>query len=122
MVDAGTAGIHGRRHFFAIAARAMRRVLVDHARRKRALKRGGDKGRVRLSLVDVGRESTWDFLELEEALTALDGHDQRKARVVELKFFGGMQMKEIAAVLGISPKTAEADWYMARAWLKTRMA
>lgn len=122
LVDSDTTGLNGRAHFFAVAARAMRQVLVDHARKKQALKRGGDRNRLSLSMSDMGAEMPWDVLDLEEALTELAQNDERKARVVELRFFAGLQMKTIAEMLGLSPKTVEADWYMARAWLKTRMA
>ncbi|MEC9372686.1 MAG: sigma-70 family RNA polymerase sigma factor [Planctomycetota bacterium] len=108
--------------FRAMAAGAMRRILIDHARRRGAEKRGGGWLRVALneSLVG-GPDSNVDIISLDEALSALAELDERKARVVELRFFGGMTLAEIADTIGISPKTVEADWYMARAWLYSRL-
>lgn len=122
LVDTDTAGVQGRTHFFAIAARAMRQVLVDHARKKNALKRGGDRARVDISITDLKQAEALDILDLNDSLMALAELDERKARIVELRFFAGLQIKEIGVLLGISPKTVEGDWYMARAWLKTRLA
>lgn len=110
-------------HFRAIAARAMRQVLVDHARKKMSKKRGGDH--VRLTLfeqVAAPDANEIDVLALEDALVGLAQFDERKSRIVELMFFGGMTMKQSAEVLGISHKTVEADWYMARAWLSKRLS
>ena len=110
-------------HFRAIAARVMRQVLVDSARKHGAAKRGGDRVRVTLSGQETpdGRppetEQLIDMLELDERLKELHAHDERKARVIELVFFGGMTRDEAAALLGVSRKTVDADWYMARAWL-----
>jgi RNA polymerase sigma factor (TIGR02999 family) len=109
-------------HFRAVAAAAMRQILVDHARRRAANKRGGD--RLRTTLDDDALSTTAasaDVLDLHEALDELAQLDQRKARVVELRFFGGMTCEEAAATLSVSPKTAEADWYMARAWMRLRI-
>ena len=110
-----------RTHFFAVAARAMRNVLVDHARRRAAAKRGGDAERVTL---DDGLElggpagaQPIDLLALEEAMERLEQLDARQARVVELRFFGGLTIDEAARVLGVSTDTVEDDWAMARAWL-----
>lgn len=122
LVDADIAGLQGRLHFFAIAAKTMRRVLVDHARRKGAIKRGGGRARLTLSSTDLEGAQPLDVLDLEEALEALAEHDERKARVVELRFFAGLAVKEVALLLGIAPKTVAADWYMARAWLERRIA
>jgi RNA polymerase sigma factor (TIGR02999 family) len=107
-------------HFRAVASNAMRQVLVDHARRRARQKRGGD--RVPLT-TNIAFESIGDIevLALNEALDALAQLDERKARVVELRFFGGLTAREAAEVLGIAPKTAEADWYFARAWLHERL-
>ena len=114
-------------HFRAIAARVMRQVLVDSARKHNAAKRGGDRVRVTLNGQETpdGRppeaEQLIDMLELDGLLDELKAHDERKARVVELVFFGGMTRAEAAALLGVSRKTVDADWYMARAWLGDRM-
>lgn len=109
-------------HFRAIAARVMRQVLVDHARRHNALKRGGDSNRVTLSgLQTPAVNPGLDVLELNEALDALRGLHERKARVVELIYFGCMTHAEAAIALEVSRKTVEADWYAARAWLGNKL-
>ncbi len=118
---AGQAGLPSMdaAHFRAIAARVMRQVLVDHSRRRNAAKRGGG-GRVRITLSEAQSPSAareFDVLEIDELLERLRGLDERKARVVELEFFGGLTHAEAARVLGVSRKTVESDWYMARAWL-----
>lgn len=111
-----------RKHFIDVAAKAMRHILVDHARGQKRVKRGGDRERVHLtdSLVLAPNENL-DLLALEEALEALEARDARKSRIVTLKFFGGLTMTEIGDLLEISPKTVEADWYFARAWLQDFM-
>jgi RNA polymerase sigma factor (TIGR02999 family) len=109
--------------FRALAANAMRQILVDHARARAADKRGGHWLRVTLDeAVAAADERSVDLLSLDEALTALALLDERKSRVVELRFFGGLSCEEAAHSLAISPKTAEADWYMARAWLRQRLS
>ena len=108
-----------RGHFFGVSARMMRRVLVDIARRRHANRRGGGNlVRVPLESVDVpvsGRDT--DLVAIDRALEQLAAVDARKARVVELRFFGGLSMEEIAQALGISARTAHSDWAFARAWL-----
>ena len=108
-----------RRHFFAIAATAMRRILVDHARRLRAGKRGGAPARVPIENVDgLANDDRADFLlALDDALERLAAIDDRQARVVECRFFGGYSEEETAATLGIGLRTAKRDWAKARAWL-----
>lgn len=108
-----------RAHFFGVSAQIMRRVLVDIARRRRAARRGGaDATRVPLDSVDVAlQEPDADLEAVDEALQQLAVEDPRKARVVELRFFGGLSMDEIARTLGISLRTAQNDWAFARAWL-----
>lgn len=109
-------------HFRAIAAKVMRQVLVDHARKHGALKRGGDQIRVTLSgQAALDTDPDLDVLVLDEAMNQLRDLHERKARVVELIFFGGMTHAEAARVVGVSQKTIEADWYAARAWLGNRM-
>lgn len=110
-------------HFQAVAANAMRQILVDHARAKKTQKRGGGWLRVTLSAESASTPGAdVDLLALDEALDALAELDARKARVVELRFFGGLTYAEAAVEVGISPKTAEADWYFARAWLRDRLS
>jgi RNA polymerase sigma factor (TIGR02999 family) len=114
--------LHDRTHFFAVAARLMRQILVDHARRKRAGKRGG--GVVAVNLADrlVGAErATVDVLALDEALDTLRVFDPRQCDVVELRFFTGLTVEEVADALGISRATAEREWAMAKAWLYDRL-
>lgn len=107
-----------RAHFFAIAARAMRQILIDHARRKQAVKRGGDLQPTTLGDEPLGLEIPVDeLLALDEALDRLAALDPRLRRVVELRFFGGLQEKEVAEVLGVTTRTVQRDWTKARAWL-----
>jgi len=108
-----------RGHFFAIAAQAMRRVLVDHARGHGAAKRGGGAERVTLSGIAAGEAERVDVdvLWLHEALERLARLDERQARVVELRYFAGMSVEEVAEVLGISPATVKREWSTARLWL-----
>ena len=114
----GGMSVRGRGHFLAIAARAMRHVLVDNARREHALKRGGDRERVALLDELAGaREPDPDVLAVDEALTRLSRLDPRKGRVVELRFFGGLELDETAEVLGVSLATVKRDWVLAKAWL-----
>jgi RNA polymerase sigma-70 factor, ECF subfamily len=112
--------VHDRQHFLALAAQAMRRVLVDHARQKRARKRGGGLERVTLEVVPGEEPFNVDVLALDEALTALSKLDQRASRVVELRFFGGHTDKEVCEILGEKLPTVRRDWVFARSWLKTR--
>jgi RNA polymerase sigma factor (TIGR02999 family) len=107
-----------RTHFLSMAARLMRRVLVEHARRRRSLKRGPADAKV--PLVDdlvVSAEPPRDFVALDDALCALSAVDERKSRVVELRFFGGLTVEETADVLNVSVDTVMRDWKLARAWL-----
>lgn len=122
-ISADARGIESRAHFFGIAARAIRHVLVDHARARGAQKRGGDWQRVTLSdATGSTAESALDLLDLEEALKELTTLDERKARILELRFFAGLSLPEVAECLGKSLSTVESDWYMARAWIKSRLA
>jgi len=108
-----------RAHFYATASQLMRNILVDHARRRVAAKRGGLQRQVTLSeSVLQAQDRTIDVLVLHEALEHLAQLDTRQARIVELHFFGGLNFDEIAEVLGISDRTVKRDWTMARAWLK----
>ena len=109
--------VRGRAHFLAIAARAMRHVLVDDARRRAALKRGGELARVPLVDLLSARTPDPDVLAVDEALTRLSKLDPRKGRVVELRFFGGLDVGETAEVLSVSVATVKRDWALAKAWL-----
>jgi RNA polymerase sigma factor (TIGR02999 family) len=117
---AGDSGIarRGRAYFFAAASRAMRQVLIDHARKRRADKRGGDADFVTLG-DEAGQADafTGELLDLDEALCALAEANPRHARVVECRFFGGMSVEDTAVALGVSPRTVKNDWALARAWL-----
>jgi RNA polymerase sigma-70 factor (ECF subfamily) len=109
--------LEDRRHFFAVASRAMRRILVDHARARGARKRGADPSRVTLDESIPAPGKSLDVLELDEALGRLAALDDRKARAVELHYFGGLSYEEIAGILGISPATVDRDLRFAKAWL-----
>jgi RNA polymerase sigma-70 factor (ECF subfamily) len=108
-----------RSHFFGVSAQMMRRVLVDIARRRQAERRGGaDVVHVPLDRIDVAcNEPDAELVAVDDALERLAAHDPRKARVVELRFFGGLSMDETALALGVSTRTAQSDWAFARAWL-----
>jgi RNA polymerase sigma factor (TIGR02999 family) len=107
-----------RAHFFGVAARLMRQILVDYARRHRSRKRGGEFEKLTLDAVlAFTPEKSTELIMLDQALERLSKFDERQARIVEMKFFGGLSMEEIAGVLDISAKTANRDWTMARAWL-----
>jgi RNA polymerase sigma-70 factor (ECF subfamily) len=118
LVDARRVNWQDRAHFFAVCARAMRRILVDHARSRGYLKRGGRNIRVQL---DEASGIAWspdsNLLELDEALNRLSALDPRKSRVIEMRFFGGLSVEETAEALRISPETVMRDWKLARAWL-----
>ena len=111
-----------RLHFFSAAAEAMRRILVDHARRKRRLKRGGGGTRRPLQdLPDTTSEIDLDVLALDEALNRLDAFDARKAHVVKLRYFLGLTIPETAELLGVVPRTIDLDWRLAKAWLRKEL-
>lgn len=111
-----------RRHFFAAAAEAMRRVLVENARRKRSLKAGGGWQRVELGETHGAIPGpNWDLILLDEALEKLSAVAPRKARLVQLRFFAGLPMREVAEMLGISVSTAYEDWAYAKCWLRVEM-
>jgi len=124
LVDADRLTPMSRTHFFAISARLMRQILVDHARRKRADKRGG--GATVISLDEAAPEAAQtsgvNVLALDEALDALSSFDARQCRVVELRFFAGLNIPETADALGISTATVEREWAMAKAWLHQRLS
>ena len=119
LIDVKDVQWQNRAHFFAIAANLMRRVLVDHARRRDAEKRGGSQ--VCLTLDERlawANEPDVDLLAIDEALDRLALIDEQQARIVELRFFSGLTVEETATALGVSPKTVKRDWSVARAWLK----
>lgn len=112
-----------REHLLGVACKAMRQVLVDHARKRKALKRGGGAGSwARVTLAGVGTDQPeWNVLELDELINRLGSLDPRQARLVELRFFGGLTTEQAARVLGVTERTAFLDWKMARAWLQTQL-
>jgi RNA polymerase sigma factor (TIGR02999 family) len=111
-----------RGHFLAIAATIMRRILVDHARARKRIKRGGDLVRVVFDDdLKLTTSKDGDILALEELLQELAKLDERQAKIVEMRFFGGMTVPEVAEVLGLSTRTIENEWRMCRAWLRKRI-
>ena len=125
LADEPDARWENRAHFLAVAAQAMRRILVDHARGRNAQKRGSGEVLRPLDGIDVEAFSAGpaiDLLALDEALARLALLDARQARVVELRFFGGLTVEETAAVTGLSDRTVKREWQMARAWLRREMA
>ncbi len=110
-----------RAHFFGIAARLMRQILVDHARARQRLKRGGDRQQISLAAVEGAQGQAADLLALDEALETLTEVDPQGSRIVELRFFGGLTIEETAQVMGISTPTVERGWRAARAWLQTEL-
>lgn len=111
-----------RAHFFGVAAGVMRRILIDHARRRRAARRGGGAPPVPLEDVDpAAPERPEELIALDEALERLRALDPRQERIVELRFFGGLEVAETAAVLGVSERTVKRDWAVARAWLRAEL-
>jgi RNA polymerase sigma factor (TIGR02999 family) len=123
LVDQDHADWQNRVQFFAVAAQIMRRLLVDHARRRAAAKRG-----VAVTFDDglfdrgAGGENTEEILAVDEILTRLETLDARQARIAELRFFAGLTVEETAEAMAISPRTVKADWAMAKAWLRTQLA
>jgi RNA polymerase sigma factor (TIGR02999 family) len=123
LVDQRRVEWQDRAHFFAIAARVMRQVLVDHARRRNADKRGGAEDALPLdeALAVGAEEPPVDLVALDEALGRLEALSARQARVVELRYFGGLSVEETAEVLGVSPATVKNDWAASRAWLRRQL-
>jgi RNA polymerase sigma-70 factor (ECF subfamily) len=119
LVDQKNIHWQGRAHFFGIAARLMRQVLVDYARNRRYAKRGGDARRVSLDeAMIVSEERAADVVALDDALKSLAEIDPRQSQIVELRFFGGLTIEETAQVLAVSPGTVMRDWTLAKAWLR----
>jgi RNA polymerase sigma factor (TIGR02999 family) len=118
LIDAKNVRWQDRAHFFAISAQLMRRVLVESARRRRQIKRGGEARQVSLDeALVIGQEQGADLVALDDALMELAKLNSRQSRVVELRFFGGLTEEEIAEALKVSPRTVRNDWRVARAWL-----
>jgi RNA polymerase sigma factor (TIGR02999 family) len=110
---------NSRGHFFAAAAEAMRRILVDQARHKHSIKAGGDRRRIELSAIEPAvPETDAQLLALHDAIDRLEAADKRRAELVKLRFFVGLTVEEAAHLLGVSISTATADWAYARAWLR----
>ena len=122
MADTSGVTARGKAYFFAAAAHAMRRIVVDRARRRKRLKRGGGLAPLTLhDAVALTEAPALDVLELEEGLERLAGIQERAARVVEYRFYGGMSVEETAEALGVSTRTVDRDWQFARAWLFDRL-
>jgi RNA polymerase sigma factor (TIGR02999 family) len=118
------AGFENRAQFMAVAAQAMRRILVDYARQRVAAKRGGGVALTDLDLATVGAtvEQSEELLSIDEALEKLTAIDPQQARVVEMRYFGGLTVEETAAALAIAPRTVKREWAMAKAWLRVEIS
>ena len=122
LIDVTNVNWQHRAHFFAISAQIMRHILLDRARRRVAAKRGGTAERVNLDeLPDLAGNRARELIALEDALNDLAVNDLRKARVVELRFYGGLSVEETAEVLAVSPETVMRDWKFARSWLQAEL-
>lgn len=122
LIEQRSVAWQSRAHFFGVASQAMRRILIDHARSNLRDKRGGAQSAIPLDQAVVfSPAQSADLLELDVALSRLAEFDPRQARIVELRFFGGLSVEEAAAVLGISPKTVKRDWSVAKAWLHAEL-
>lgn len=119
LADQRSAHWQNRLQFYAVASRLMRRILIDHARRRAAARRGAAPRRIELEDAALpGRGPDFDVLALDEALDALAAQDERQARMVELRYFGGLSVEDTAEALQVSPSTVKSDWRLARAWLR----
>jgi RNA polymerase sigma factor (TIGR02999 family) len=122
LVDQRTTTWQNRAHFFGVAAQLMRRILVDHARRHRTDKRGGDRTKVEFDeALAPAVTRTLDVIALDDALQDLALLNPQHSQIVELRFFGGMNTEEVAEVLDVSPRTVQREWRMARAWLRRQI-
>jgi RNA polymerase sigma factor (TIGR02999 family) len=119
LVGQGHTTWDGRAHFYAAAADAMRRILIEHARRRGRQKRGGDWRRVTMDSVDLAQEITplEEILSVDDAIRRLEARDERLAKIVRLRFFAGLSVQEIADALGVTDRTVRREWVLARAWL-----
>ncbi|SHF28129.1 RNA polymerase, sigma subunit, ECF family [Fodinibius roseus] len=118
LIDQTQTNWQDRAHFYAIAARAMRQILVDYARKRKAQKRGGDRDRIpfREDMIDLDNHAE-ELLELNDLIDKLARFDERKSKVVEMRFFSGMTIREIAELLDVSTRTVDRDWLKARGWI-----
>ncbi|MGE3180556.1 MAG: ECF-type sigma factor [Phycisphaerae bacterium] len=114
-------GWNDRQHFFNMAAMAMRQLLIDHARRQKAKKRDRPRARLTLLATPATPAAEVDLVDFTDALDRLEAHDPRQARVVELRFVLGLSIEETAATMGLSPRTVNVDWQLARAWLRREL-
>ena len=121
LIEARDASWRDRAHFFSLSARIMRHILVDHARARRAEKRGAQAVKVTLNEGIIPNDRGLDVVALNDALDALAKFDERKGRVVEMRFFGGLSLEEVGAVLKVSTDTVRRDWRLGRAWLQREM-
>jgi RNA polymerase sigma factor (TIGR02999 family) len=122
LIDQRNVRRQNRAHFFGIAAQAMRRIMIDHARTRQRIKRGGVQHAVTLDEAMIAGEArSIDVLALDEALTRLAAIDERQARIVELRYFAQLSVEETAEVTGLSPATVKREWAMARAWLHAEL-
>ena len=118
LIDQSRVEWHNRAHFFGVAAQMMRRILIDHAKTKHREKRGGNARKLSLDeIANYADEPAAELIALDEALKILAEMDERKSRVVEMRYFGGLTVEETAQVLGVSDKTVMRDWNLAKAWL-----
>jgi RNA polymerase sigma-70 factor, ECF subfamily len=118
LVDQRNVHWQNRTHFFAISAQLMRRILIDHARKRHNARRGGDVRKVSLDQVAVvSQDNDAELIALDDALRSLEAMDQRKSKIVELRFFAGLNIEDTAEVIGISPATVQREWSVAKAWL-----
>jgi len=118
LLGPGAMDYESRAHFFRVAAESMRRILIDHARKRNAEKRGGGRGRLPLSVVDLAQDHDPGMvLALDEALTKLEAEDPRAFEIVQLRFFAGLSLEQTSEALGVSARTVQREWAFARAWL-----
>ncbi len=124
LVDQNEVQWQNRAHFFGVAAQLMRRILIDHARSRKAVKRGGTQAKVAFDEAvhwEAAEEGAPDLLALDEALEKLAALDERQSKVVELRYFGGLSIEEVAEALHTSPATVKRDWTLAKAWLQREL-
>jgi len=122
LVDTSRAGWEGRTHFFGACSQVMRHILVDWARSRHALKRGGDVSVLDLNeAIAAAKQPGADLVAVDDALKALEAIDARKGQVVEMRFFGGLSVKETAEILKVSPETVQRDWKFAKSWLRREL-
>ena len=120
-MDQGQAQWQNRGHFFAVAAQAMRRILVDHVRTRRRIKPGGPVAPTPVEGLDVAAAAAPDLIDIDRALDELEQMDRRQARLVELRYFAGWTVEETAEAMSLSPATVKREWAIARAWLHSRL-